>query len=225
VAGQRGVRVLAPRGTSRWLFASAFSFGCAVLLASASLARAESPGTSPPDQTSDDLLASVAGQVPAFGGMYVDESAGKLYIWLTDQGQSLTAADQALQSVLGDPTLASLTPVALAATYSFTQLKAWSDRMSPVLSIQGVVSTDIDDRSNRLSVGVENVATQGPAVQAQLTQLGIPVEAVNIVQTEPVTFVPVNRNLGVRLTVIAAASLLAVVAGLGLFTAWKRRWA
>jgi hypothetical protein len=140
------------------------------------------------NQTIDDLLASVAASVPAFGGMYVDEGTGTLHIWLTDQGQSLAAADQAIQSVLGDPTLAAFTPVAESARYSFTQLKAWSDQMMPVLSISNVVSTDIDDRTNRLTVGVENLATDGPAVGDELSQLGIPAEAVDIVQTDRVTF-------------------------------------
>ncbi len=59
-------------------------------------------GASPSIGTTDDLLASVGEQVPAFGGMYVDEGSGNLYIWLTDQGQSLSSAARALQGGTGD---------------------------------------------------------------------------------------------------------------------------
>ncbi len=171
----------------------------------------------------DDLLASVGEQVPAFGGMYVDEGSGNLYIWLTDQGQSLSSAARALQGVLGDRSLAGLTPVALPAKYTFIQLKAWSDAMAPVLSIPGVVSTDIDDRNNRLSVGVEDPDQQGPLVQTQLRALGIPVEVVEIVKTEPVTFTPINHNQDAWLAVIIMGSVAVFVACFGVLSTVRRR--
>jgi len=180
-------------------------------------------GASPSIGTTDDLLASVGEQVPAFGGMYVDEGSGNLYIWLTDQGQSLSSAARALQGVLGDRSLAGLTPVALPAKYTFIQLKAWSDAMAPVLSIPGVVSTDIDDRNNRLSVGVEDPDQQGPLVQTQLRALGIPVEVVEIVKTEPVTFTPINHNQDAWLAVIIMGSVAVFVACFGVLSTVRRR--
>jgi len=150
----------------------------AALSASPLVAAAEEPA-------GDEELVRIAQQVPTFGGFYVDEDTQKLYVWLTDQGQSLPAAVQAILNTRGYSDLAHLTPVALAAQYSFTQLHAWHQQMGEVWTADGVVFTDIDDIYNRMTVGVEDPATHGPIVKAKLTELGIPVEAVEIVQQDP----------------------------------------
>lgn len=153
------------------------------LSASPLVAAAEEP-------TDDEVLVRIAQRVPTFGGFYVDEDTQKLYVWLTDQGQSLSAAVEAILSTRGYSDLAHLTPVALAAKYSFTQLHAWHQQMLEVWTIDGVVFTDIDDTYNRMTVGVEDPATHGPIVRAKLTELRIPVEAVEIVQLDPPTLYP-----------------------------------
>jgi hypothetical protein len=58
--------------------------------------------------------------------------------------------------------------------------------MGPIWSIRGLVFTGIDDPNNVVSIGVEDLATQGPLVEAQLVELGIPLEAVRIVKQGPV---------------------------------------
>lgn len=142
------------------------------------------------DPTGDEELVRIAQQVPTFGGFYVDEDNQKLYVWLTDQGQSLPAAVEAILSTRGYSDLAHLTPVALAAQYSFMQLHAWHQQMLEVWTADGVVFTDIDDMYNRMTVGVEDPATHGPIVRAKLTELGIPIEAVEIVQQDPPSLYP-----------------------------------
>jgi hypothetical protein len=67
-------------------------------------------------------LVAIGRQVPAYGGMYVDEETQRLYVWLTDDGPSLESAVQRILSTPGYSDLAELTPVALPAQHSFTQL-------------------------------------------------------------------------------------------------------
>lgn len=49
-------------------------------------------------------------------------------------------------------------------------------------AIPGVVLTDIDDRNNRLTIGVETLNVSD-RVQQELSNLGIPLEAVNLEET------------------------------------------
>ncbi len=88
--------------------------------------------------TTDDLLASVGEQVPAFGGMYVDEGSGNLYIWLTDQGQSLSSAARALQGALGIP----VEVVEIVKTEPVTFTGSLQDTWRPVLGGIQVEWTD-----------------------------------------------------------------------------------
>jgi len=136
----------------------------------------------------DDQLASIAKRVPAFGGFYVDGSS--LNVWLTDDGESLDAAVQEILSLPGHDDLADLTPVALRARYSFTQLFCWHYREMLRVWINGVIFTDIDDMKNRLTVAVEDLATQGPIVKARLAEVGIRLDAVDIIEEEPVMVYP-----------------------------------
>jgi len=148
--------------------------------------------------------------------MYVDEETQSLYVWLTDDGRSLAPAVQRILSTPGYSDLAELTPVALPAQYSFTQLYAWHEQMADVLSTEGVVFTAIDDQYNRLAVAVQDPSFHGPAVRAQLSKLGIPLEAVAIVQKDsPVDFAgenqrPVWTPIGLALIGICSVGLFAI---------------
>jgi hypothetical protein len=141
------------------------------------------------DEPGDDQYASIAKRVPAFGGFYVDGSS--LNVWLTDDGESLDAAVQEILSLPEHHGLADLTPEALPARYSFLQLFCWHwYQMSAVPEPDGIILTDIDDAKNRLTVGVEDLAAQGPAVRAWLVEAGIPLEAVDIIEEEPFMLLP-----------------------------------
>jgi hypothetical protein len=73
------------------------------------------------------------------------------------------------------------TTVTHRADYTFAQLKAWHDRLGELLAMPGVTMTDIDDRINRLTVGVEDPTEAGERVKAGLARLGIPQAAVTLV--------------------------------------------
>src|SRR5262249_54647974 len=137
-------------------------------------------------RTIDEQFAAVARRTPSFGGMYMDEERNVLYVYSWDQSAGAAAvARDAIAAVFGDQPPGARVQI-LTARYGFPELKAWHDRMSPgVLDVRGVVMTDIDDRSNRLTVGVESLKTKG-AIEDRLFELGIPAEAVNIVETPAV---------------------------------------
>jgi hypothetical protein len=134
----------------------------------------------------DESFAAVASRIPAFAGAYIDWRARSLHIRMTDPGPGAALAKQALIDVTGNPVLSRLTPVAREADYGFAQLKTWYDRLAPsVLTMRGTVFTDIDERQNRLVVGVERPARQGVGVVNELRALGIPREAVIIERARP----------------------------------------
>jgi len=137
-------------------------------------------------RTIDEQFAAIARKMPSFGGMYLDEERNVLYVYSWDQSAGAgAAAEQAVTAVFGDKRPGARIQV-LPARYGFHELKQWHDRLTPgVLGMPGVVMTDIDDRSNRLTVGVESLETKG-AVEDRLFELGVPGEAVNIVETAPV---------------------------------------
>lgn len=145
------------------------------------------PGPSQANQTIDDLFAEVAARVPWFGGVYVDERAGTLNVQMVGRGRP-EEAQRALVEVLGDPSLAQLDAVAVAADYPFSRLKAWFDVAAPeVLAVDGVTTADIDEVANRLSFGVSDLRHRS-AVEDAVGEHGIPLEAVVIkeVPGEPV---------------------------------------
>jgi len=143
--------------------------------------------TSP--ETLDDLFAAIAKQVPAFGGMFIDEQ-DNLAIYLTDLSPSVViAVEAAIRDVFGaDEHLLQRPMRMLQGQYGFLQLKDWYDRMAPeVLALPGVVLTDIDEAKNRLAIGIETLGMQSQA-ESLLARLSIPLEAVNIEETKPVEF-------------------------------------
>jgi hypothetical protein len=137
-------------------------------------------------RTIDEQFAAIARQSPSFGGMYLDEERNVLYVYSWDQSAGAAAlADAAVGAVFGDKRPSARIQI-LPARYGFHELKQWHDRLSPdVLAMPGVVMTDIDDRSNRVTVGVESLESKG-AIEDRLFEIGIPAEAVNIVKTPAV---------------------------------------
>ena len=73
----------------------------------------------------------------------------------------------------------------LRGQYGFGQLKQWQYNMTGLFDLDGVVSTDVDESTNRLRVGVET-ADLIPVIEAQIAGLGVPREAALIEVTEPI---------------------------------------
>lgn len=153
-------------------------------------------------ETIDDLFFRVAQRVPAFGGMFFEFAerdsingrpsvyyTGVLYIYLLDPSQE-DAAMHAIMDVLGSFYPDYLPPRevrVLQAQYSFLQLKEWLDRMNTLFSIiPEVITTDIDDVENRLTLGLEKMNPEIVSmIEHELARLGIPREAVILEETGP----------------------------------------
>jgi hypothetical protein len=142
-------------------------------------------------KTLDDLFETLARDIPGFGGMFYDE-AGNLNVYLLDTSQR-ALAQTAISSVIGAQRVPKTGVRALPGRYGFSDLKSWHDRMLSLLEIPGVVFTDVDEKGNRLSVGVEN-AEMVSAVEQELERLGIPRPAVAIEETEPIVFAATLRD-------------------------------
>ena len=131
-----------------------------------------------PQPTFDDQLAQLAAAIPSFGGLFVDERRDTLFVYLTrSNARTLALVSRRLRALFDIPERRTKM---LEARYDWGQLKTWHDRMTTgVWSVAGVTTSDIDDRSNRLVVGVEDLSLRG-AVQRRLDRLRIPRAAVRV---------------------------------------------
>ena len=92
----------------------------------------------------DEAALLYAKQVPGYGGTYYD-SDGVAHVYVTDMSQSGPAAlmlntAEEIKFELGK--------------FSFVELHAYRGRMADVMSDPNTVYLDIDERSNRVTVGV-----------------------------------------------------------------------
>jgi hypothetical protein len=152
------------------------------------------PGQGQPDgtETSDDLLANVAKQVPGFGGMFFDQD-GTLQVYMSGQKGPLSATSMAfLEDVMAreigrGERLSGRGVEVIEGQYDFLALHGWQQQMSPVvLDIPGVVFTDNDESKNRLRIGITDSPGVMEEVEKHLSILGIPREAVVFSEEKPI---------------------------------------
>jgi hypothetical protein len=158
--------------------------------------------------TLDEDLLKVAQQVPGFGGMYIDES-GVLNVYMLEEPadaaamqERRTQLESTLSSVFGadiltrgrvervdpdaEPAAAAPPSIKIVkGAYTIPQLADWRRKADGALAIDGVVFTDLDERSNRLKVGIAP-GTARERVQAALKESGIPPDAVILEETQPI---------------------------------------
>lgn len=173
---------------SAYLFALTLSLCVALLAVKGDLNQsvsATSLQTREPDgrpQTIDDKFAEVARLAPAFGGMFIQDKT--LQVYLLDPAQR-AAAEVAIVSVFGRERLPQGGMQILQGRYGFLQLKDWHDRQRvKTMTIPGVVMTSISESKNRLQIGVKDGSVISQ-VELELFNLGVPREAVDIVETAP----------------------------------------
>jgi hypothetical protein len=173
-----------------------------VTFPSAGTARpaSEAPAAVPRD--GDALKAEATRGIPTFGGSYLDADGSTLHVWLTQPNQAdATRARTALAGVPAGRT------VVHRADYTFTQLTTWRSTIRSLLA-RPVTTLDIDERTNRISVGVENLDRDRPAAVAALARLGVPAAAV-ILEGVPA----VTMALGDRMRPLHAGTQIAFTAG------------
>lgn len=174
-------------------------FGVAIFLAVLSGActdQADPAGPNPPQHSSvvsnpirppglDGKFVEVAQRVPEFGGMFFDE-AGALTINLTDVSQ-VRAAQQAIALVFADARISATSIRAQKSRYGFIALAKWHEQVRQVLALPGVTFTDIDEKRNRLVIGIES-ETLRPQVEAYFLDRRVPEEAFVIERRDALSF-------------------------------------
>lgn len=116
----------------------------------------------------DHEFARMAEEVPGFGGLYYDED-GFAHVYLTDPSRAATLG-------LGDDV------VVHEAEFDFPTLQAWRINLRDLLADDAVVTLDVDERTNRIQIGVDRSA--GPEAIWQLRSA----VAFNLVPSEAVTY-------------------------------------
>jgi hypothetical protein len=140
-----------------------------------------SPAIADQPETIDDVYLALESQVPGFGGMYAEGDT--LTVFLTDPGQR-GAAERAI--AVHQPAGVPAGGIQVKqGQYGFSQLKGWQMQANALFELPGVVFTDVDESQNRIAVGVEQKGHTGAVMQA-LMRMGIPLKAVDIVETGPI---------------------------------------
>ena len=155
----------------------------------------------PVQNTYDDRLNEVNELVPGFGGMFLDNE-GNLKVYIdAKQGRSAqaraaqkTQAEAALLVVFGkkffDENTKGLRQAPrsgalgvnleiITGQYNLRDLARWRNMMARVHELPGTSFTDLDERQNRLRIGLED-STSRAEVEAALARAGVPLEAVII---------------------------------------------
>lgn len=162
-------------------------FGNPHLLAKSEDTFGQASVTQQTPQTLDDFFASVARQVPEFGGLFLGQNEDTLQVYLTNVSSDRVAAlRRALLDVFGADVIPKGGIKAVQGQYGFLQLKEWYDRITgPILSIRGVTYTDINESKNRLVIGIENRDVEARVIQ-RLRELAIPSGPIVIEVTGPI---------------------------------------
>jgi hypothetical protein len=143
--------------------------------------------------TIDDRYTELARAVPGgFGGLWLEGSVLHVHLVdLTRREQALAALKTELRGEFGPGAATSQRAdveldriVFHQGSYDYVQLTGWYARLPASLGYEGVTSTDIDERRNRISIGVRDDAT-GERVRRRIVELGIPREAVLVQREEP----------------------------------------
>lgn len=134
------------------------------------------PEPTPAGPSLDQLFLDVSLEAPSFGGIFID-SVGQVVIQLADLAES----DQARAAVLrifGDEPAVRGRAVRIAAVdYTFSQLGRWRDAQADAGQIEGLLTSDLDERANVVRFGVTSDVV-AETVRSRAGALGIPSKAV-----------------------------------------------
>jgi hypothetical protein len=139
-------------------------------------------------------LLEIARNVPGFGGVYYDGDVAVINLVDLSRSENARSIVAPMLSARprhrrdGGPKEYRFQKV----DYSFDQLVAWYDQIEPVWKIPELVSTDIRESRNRISVAVATLEAVGQ-VTSLLLSLGIPQGAFEVVTGK--WFTPTNIDL------------------------------
>lgn len=179
-------------------------FASVVALAACSDALPTGPGEDDARFRSPNTMRGIHGEfsrlaeeIPGFGGIYY-AADGRMHV-VVARGTTTPAAVRRALSTRAAIGLTVLAKVGASAEqivvqegdYDYLELSRWHEQARPVLGMEGVVFTDVDETQNRLRIGVMAAASLD-AVRATLANAGVPAEAVAYEVTEPI--VPLAGN-------------------------------
>ncbi len=126
--------------------------------------------------TIDDDYARLAGDVPGFGGLYLD-TAGTTHVYLQDLSRAPEVQG------LGDHVVVE------QGQYDFRDLLAWKAVLRAQLTERGAVYLDIDETRNRLVFGVEpgSVSAFSAGLSRFLSGTRVPPAAVIVEAADPIS--------------------------------------
>ena len=147
-------------------------------------------------KTHDDLLLDIGRLVPEFGGKFVSEDDGILYVHVTDGAHETLDTEHVKGAIEGAFTTSLTDGLELRlipAKYSIHQLHEWYNEVRDVVWINpNVTFTDLQEGHNRIEVGVDSPDAVD-AVKALLASLNVPQEAILVRVLGRLT--PLNHTL------------------------------
>lgn len=188
------------------MLASMLASGCA-MMQTPKIKEASPQG---PVITLDGQLVMVAKLVSGFGGMFFDDN-GNLNVYMVKPDEEMSAQarqerksrlETALAAVFGENFLSQgegqfagrqiqSKPIPqiriIKGDYDILQLANWRAGVDKALDVPGTAFTDLDEKQNRLRIGIESPIFR-EQIQRILTQQGVPPAAVIIEETKPIRF-------------------------------------
>lgn len=164
------------------------------LTASSSFSSGDVPVQLPPDR--DEARAAASASVPGFAGSYLEVSEegapARLHVLSTVPSSITEEVKGGLPAVLVPGTIVGEVVVE-PATYTFEQLLAWRQAMRNAFTLPQVALLDIDEKGNRVTIGVEDVSV-AEAVRDLAGQAGVPLAALEIVIVSPFTYLNLDQQ-------------------------------
>ncbi|MBA4158177.1 MAG: hypothetical protein H0X65_11960 [Gemmatimonadetes bacterium] len=123
-------------------------------------------------QRPERISERIARQIPAFGGAFVENGVLHVYLTIPDVAAQARAviADELRRGERGEMNVQFR-----SARYTFRQLEGWLNGIT-VARLPSLVFTEVDERNNRLRIGVENAAARDQALEI-LARTQIPTNA------------------------------------------------
>ncbi|MDH5327918.1 MAG: S1 family peptidase [Gammaproteobacteria bacterium] len=159
----------------------------------------------------DDQFARVADKAPGFGGVYFDDY-GRLNIHIKPAGPEISSEEKkavlsSLRAVFGINRMSApmgavkdrllvkkptnTGPIYHSAAYGFKDLLSWRNEIRTNIFKKLILTLDINESENRISIGVPDVARYKAKLEYELAGLGIPLHAVIIDQGK--VLIPYNH--------------------------------
>jgi hypothetical protein len=128
-----------------------------------------------PAGSADDELVRMGREIPGFGGLYFDER-GRPNVFLLDPEGPGRAALKSLGAEV----------VVHRGDYEIERLIDWRLQLRPVLAVPGVVFLDVDERANRVVVGLDATRAKSldrDRLERRILAAGVPRPAVVLRET------------------------------------------